>query len=225
MRLFCLRSWSWLMLGIPLCLGCGGDAATEDPIEGDTEEVAVEETETAGAIKRVAASKLPPLGDPLPALDGGRMVNLAGPKDWDPLPRDNKHLARFSTDKKSPNDLPRILVTADDSGDFSDDVTEDNVAEFANSLTAGKKFVEPPKPIIIGDNVYARYVTQAKKGSRVVERQVLETVFDGRRYAITLEVYKEHLIKNRDFAYAVAAGIKFTNPAGGTASPAPMPEE
>ncbi len=223
MRRFGLRSWSWLVLGIPLCLGCGGGAETAQGPEEAAEETTAEEPTTG--IKRVAAAKLPPLSDSLPTLDGGRIANLAPPKGWEPLQRDNKHVARFTTNKSNPNDLPRILVTADPATDFTDDVTADNVAAFAEALAAGKKFLEPPKPLIIGDNAYARYVTQAKKGTRVVERQFLETVFDGRHYAIVLEVYGEQLPKSRDFAYAIAAGIQYTNPAGNAPAPAPMAEE
>lgn len=226
MRRF-VRSWSWLVIGIPLCLGCGGSAATE---EAGTEESAVAPAaeESSTGIKHVAADKLPPLGNALPTLDKGRVNNLAPPKGWEPLTRDNKHLARFAQNKTNPNDLPRILITVDDSADFTDDVTADNVVEFATLLAgdATKKYVEPPKAILLGENPYVRYVTQAKKGSRTVERQVLETVFDGRRYAITLEVYSEHLLKNRDLAYAVAAGVQYTAPAGAAApAPMPMPEE
>jgi hypothetical protein len=221
MRRF-VRSWSWLVLGIPLCLGCGGGEA---PTTDDVAEAPAGD-ESSASIKRVDSSKLPPLGNALPTLDKGRVANLAPPKGWEPLTRDNNHLARFALNKTNPNDLPRILITVDDSTDFTDDVTADNVAEFATVLAsnAAKKYVEPPKPIILGDNTFARYVTQAKKANRLVERQVLETVFDGRRYSFVLEVYAENLVKNRDLAYAVAAGVQFTAPGGNAAAP-PMPEE
>lgn len=226
MRRFGLRVGSWLLLGVPLCIGCGGSADDAPAPTGETSSSTAAEDGTA--IKRVEASKLPPLGNPLPPLDQGRVTNLSPPKGWEPLPRDSKHLAKFAINKTNPNDLPRILVTVEDSADFTDDVTADNVVQFAEQRAgdASKKFVEPPKALIIGDNAYARYVTQAKKASRTVERQVLETVFDGRRYAITLEVFSEQLLKNRDLAYAVAAGVQFTaSGAAATESPAPMPEE
>src|SRR5690606_33960808 len=90
-----------------------------------------------------------------------------------------------------------------------------------------KKLLETPKPMVIGDNAYARYVGKANKASRLVARQVLETVFDGRRYTITLETFDANLLKHRDLAYAVAAAVEFTRPgeapAATTETPAPEP--
>lgn len=223
MRLDFWRAGAYLVLVLAVCLGCGGG---EEPSKSDARNTSDEtpaEAPADGAIKKISTSKLPPLGDALPALDGGRVDQLAPPKGWDLLPRDNKYVARFATKKTNPNDLPRILVTVEPASDFTDDVTGDNVAEFAQSLADDKKYLESPKPMLIGDNAYARYVTQAKKGSRTVERQFLETVFDGRRYAVVLEVFAEDLLKNRDLAYAVAAGIKYTAPGGST--PQPMTDE
>lgn len=203
-------------------VGCGSADPAPDGQDGAPETVVEDPAEETGGIKKVSAAKLPALGDPLPPLDGGRVTELAPPKNWEPLGRDNKHVARFTTDKKNPNDLPRIMITAQDAAGFTEDVTAENVADFAASVAGeDKKFLEDPKPILIGDNAYARYVTSAKKGSRIVERQVLETVFDGRRYAIALEVYSENLTKSRDHAYAVAAAVKYVKSGG--AAPAPMP--
>jgi hypothetical protein len=89
------------------------------------------------------------------------------------------------------------------------------------------KFVETPKALVIGDNAYSRHVTEAKtKSGRVVERQVLETVSSGRRYAIILEVFRGQLVSedpkvvsNRDLAYAVAAGVKYVKAEGAPSAP------
>jgi len=211
-----------VLVGALALTGCGG-SAEKQPAADDQ---AAETTDAATGTKRVSAAKLPPLGDPLPPnLDQGRVSNLAPPKGWQPLPRDNAHVARFALNKSNPNDLPRILVTVTDATDFTDDVTADNVAEFAASVAAEldeKKLLETSKPLVIGNNAYARYVGKANKASRLVARQVLETVFDGRRYAITLETFDADLLRHRDLAYAVAAGIQFTRPGE---APAPAAAE
>jgi hypothetical protein len=221
MPLSWLRSWV-LVLGVCTCLGCGDADKDAEVTEGTAEPAAVEET---AGVKVVKTDKLPKLGNALPTLDRGRISELAPPAGWEPLPRDNKHVARFSLGKSKPNDLPRMMITAEDATGFKDDVTADNVVAFAEALAAeDRKYLEPPKALVLGDNAYARYVTQAKKGSRIVERQVLETVFDGRRYAYILEVYSEHLKKHRDFAYSVAAHVQYHKPAASTPSPMPSTE-
>ena len=210
-------------LGALLCAmllsGCGGETA-EKAGPADEAEAATSETSTSG-VKEISADGLPTLADPLPRLDGGR-IEVAAPEGWKPLPRDNAHLARFIVQKNDANNLPRILVTAADAGALPGPVTSDNVVEFAAAIAAelGEKkgLEEPAKPIIIGDNAFARYVTQARtKSGREVKRQILETVQAGRRYTLTLEVYNQVDKKNRDLAYAVAAGLKFS----GSATPAP----
>lgn len=220
MSLSLWRAGSLLLIGALALPGCGGSAEKEPAAEQ-----AAETTDTATGIKHVSAAKLPPLGDPLPPnLDQGRVSNLAPPQGWQPLQRDNAHVARFALNKANPNDLPRILITVTDATDFTDDVTADNVAEFTAGVAAEldeKKLLETPKPLVIGDNAYARYVGKANKASRLVARQVLETVFDGRRYTITLETFDTNLLKHRDLAYAVAAGVQFTRPGE---APAPAAE-
>jgi hypothetical protein len=205
--------WSALCVVVGLCVaGCGGGATptSEEPVDP------VADVADTGGLKSVAAATLPPLGNPLPPnLDGGRVSDLAPPKDWFPLPRDSAHVARFVMNKSNPNDLPRILVTATDADIFTQDVTADNVTEFAEVLHADldeSKLLETPKPLLIGDNAYARYVGKASKGARLVARQVLETVYDGRRYTITLETFDARLLEHRDLAYAVAAAIRFGAP-------------
>lgn len=220
------RVWSLVLVGALALPGCGGSADKEP-----TADSGAETTDAATGVKHVSAAKLPPLADPLPPnLDQGRVSNLSPPKGWQPLQRDSAHVARFALNKLNPNDLPRILITAADATSFTDDVTAENVAEFAEAVAAEqdeKKLLETPKPMVIGDNAYARYVGKANKASRLVARQVLETVFDGRRYTITLETFDANLLKHRDLAYAVAAAVEFTRPgeapATTTETPAPEP--
>ncbi|HTN74656.1 MAG TPA: hypothetical protein VL096_05395 [Pirellulaceae bacterium] len=206
--------------------GCGGEAATVK--DGDETTPAVAAAEAAG-VKVVPAAGLPKLDDPLPPLDGGR-IEVSPPAGWVRLERDNNFLTRFVIDKTSGNP-PRMLLTVQDaSGDFASGVTADNVEAFAAAIAAemeGKKLVEEVKPIVIGQHAFARYVGAAKKGNRSVDRQILITEFDGRRYQIALEVWagEKELKKHRDHAYAVAAGLKFTKPGTATETPAPAPME
>jgi hypothetical protein len=89
--------------------------------------------------------------------------------------------------------------------------------------------------MMIGDNAYVRYVLSGKQGKLPIEKQVLETVFDGHHYTLTLEVSGKEpdgaeIKKYRDIAYALAGAIKYTKPAGATekppaTGPVPTPEK
>ncbi len=202
-----------------LLSGCGGTpvnnaAPTKAPSTASEEE--------GGGVKVVDGGIVSKLQDYLPKLDGGR-IEVAAPQDWKPLSRDNAHLVRFIVQGNDANNLPRILLVASEAGALPDPVTADNVLEFtaaiAEELAEKKGIEEKPKAMVIGDNAFVRYVSLARKGERVVKRQVLETVQGGRRYALTLEVYNSVDPTNRDLAYAVAAGLKFH----GTDAPAPTP--
>ncbi len=76
---------------------------------------------------------------------------------------------------------------------------------------------EQAKPMKIGENAFARYVKNAKNSQGVaLHVQVLETVQGGRAYSVELQVVKGAIVTDRDFAYAVAGGLKFLK---GSASP------
>jgi hypothetical protein len=211
MRALCCLS----VISLAFVSGCAGDAKVEPDAENP---VAEQPAASTGGVKAVDVSKLPELGDPLPdGRDRGRINNVAPPKDWQRLSNDSNFVARFAINKQNPNDLPRILITAADASGFIDDVTAENVEAFTEAVTAelaDKKSVEePPLAMTIGDNAFVRYVMQGKnKAGRVLRREILETVFDGRRYTIALEVYN-HKTQHRDQQYAVAGAMKFVKPA------------
>ena len=192
-------------LMIALTLGCGGSGG-EKPGEGG------KATESSG-LKKVSAAKLPALGDYLPALDGGK-VEIAPPKGWKILSRDNKYLTRMVLGSEI--GLPRILVTVEESNwEGAGSTTGANVVEHAGLVAADLKErkiepVEPPKPMQIGENAFVRYVLKSKMGPKIIERQMLQTVSGVRLYTIDLQVPKDEIVKHRDEAYAVAAGMKFT---------------
>jgi hypothetical protein len=198
-------------------VGCGSQSADNSGKDGGAAG-----SEHAG-LKVYSSAALPALADPLPPLDGGRVDNLAPPKGWEPLSRDNAYLARFIVKGHNANDLPRLLVTAEDAGaELPTNVSADNVDDFAEKIQAElSKFREPAKALQLGDNFYARYVTTAKKGNRGVDRQVLVTVQNGRRYTYTLEVYSDQIMTYRDQAYATSAGVKYLS-AGTSPSSSPV---
>jgi hypothetical protein len=210
-----MRSLIWL--GVATILFLSGCAGEQTP-QADGEAAASSETESAeGGVKVVDVAKLPELGDPLPdGRDRGRINHLAPPKGWQPLTNDSNFVARFAMNKQNPNDLPRLIITAADAAGFTDNVTAENVEAFTTAVAAelaDKKGVdEQPLSIVIGDNAFTRYVMLRKKGTRLVRQETLETVFDGRRYTIALEVYN-HKKESRDQQYAVAGGMKFVKPA------------
>jgi hypothetical protein len=198
-------------------IGCGGGAA-----EG--EQAGSEASEGVG-VKEVTLDKLKPLGDPMPELDNGRIL-ITPPKDWHTLGRNAAYLAAFSHAKGS--QLPLITVkTYDPKVSGFESVTSENVLEYATAVQAalasqyGEKLnsniAEQAKPMKIGENAFARYVKNAKNSQGVaLHVQVLETVQGGRAYAVELQVVKGAIVTDRDFAYAVAGGLKFLK---GSASP------
>lgn len=185
-----------------LCLatGCGGKPADDD-------------SPSEPAVKEVSADKLPPLADYLPPLDEGR-IQIAPPTDWKVLSRDNKYLMRMV--RGSEVGLPRILITTELlTPEGIDTATPENVVEFTAKVGAGLKerkaaVLEPALPMVIGENAFARYVLKAKMGQSMIERQVLQTAWQGRMYTVDLQVTDQaEMKKHRDVAYAVAAGLKF----------------
>lgn len=220
MKLTLTALLGWALCASLICAtaGCGG-GSTQPESEGEDETISV---------KKVSAAKLPALEDYLPPLDDGR-IELAAPKDWTTMSREAKYVARFI--KGDALSLPRILVTVDPSDiDGLDTADEDNVTELARQTAANLKqrkaaLLEDARPMLLGDNAFARYVLKSKYRGAPIERQMLQTVVDGRLYTVDLQVAtSEDLKKYRDDAYAVAAGLKFPK-AGTAATPADEPEK
>lgn len=193
--------------------GCGGKPTTNDEkAAADTSHISV-----VNGVKKVAVRGLPKLGTALSTLDNGRLENVTPPLGWETLAASEPVLARFAPTKDA-TDPPQITFTAENiPGNFTNDVTGENVAAFAKALAAEKKetaLVEPVKPMVLGPNAFARYVTAGKHGELDTELQHLVTQYAGRRYTLVLEVWagEEELLRHRDQAYAVAAGIEFVKP-------------
>jgi len=211
-----------LLAGFGLLLGCGG-AAKKGESGGD-------------GVRKITASKLPKLGDPLPSpLDGGR-VTIAPPAGWKIAPRDSRFLIRFQEDPHE--NYPTIVVKAEDESGSMRNVTRETLHDFAKQVAAELKQSKSQKTVIeefeagsfVGVDYERRGKVERDYKTIIVERLILETVVDGRRYSIDLRTRDQDLHKYRPHAFAVAAGMKFHN-GGGPAetplepAPAEMPAE
>ena len=113
-----------------------------------------------------------------------------------------------------------MFIKAEDSP-FEDlqNVTEENLESFCERLTKWHeeeelKLLEPIVPLVLGNTSWARFVRGGKSRKFSLERQFLQTVVDGRLYTVEMQVFPKTILKHRDHAYAVGAGMKFTTPAG-----------
>lgn len=208
------RSMAWLVLVV---LGAGGCS--------DVREHSAE----TGGVKTYDRDKLPKTTQELPPLDQGRL-EVPTPKDWQWRSQEKGILARFHL--KGRSGIPQIIIKLD--SEFSPeikDVTADNVAAYAELVHGqldqqGTKYLESAKPLLLGQNGWARYVMVGKlpgKQVATIERQILKTTRGGRTYTVELQVPAKELVKYRDSAYALAAGMVFS--AEGAPKPdAPAPK-
>lgn len=235
-----MRHWPWNVLLVALSLaltGCGGSFNSK-PSAGNAKPAAQGE---AAAAKRYAAADLPPVEAFLLPLDEGR-VELSPPKGWRVLPRNPKYLLRL-VKGAGDNSLPRLTVTAEPAPDGMADVIEENFTEFARQMeqrsaaVAGRKILEPERPIFVGDYLWSRHVRQLRargSSSGLVAVQSLATARGGRLYVIELTVespgdssddFAKAVLAHRDAAYALAANWKFIGAAAEQAAAAPEKEE
>lgn len=162
------------------------------------------------------------IGEYMPPLER-RTLEIAAPRGWDWAPAGAEYLVGFHKKDSSLNNLPRILVTAEDSPfPGISDVNKENVDQLVKLVSESvdaTKLKGTVQPIILGNAACARYVDMAKRRNALVARQTLKTVARGRLYTIRLEAYDREFTKYRDMAYAVAASMKFA--ASGTPETAP----
>lgn len=210
------RTANWVV--VALCLAVMG-------CEPPGTEKAAKTAYTSGAQDSSDADLQSMIGDYMPPLEGGSL-EIAAPRGWEWSRAGADYLVGFHEKGSSLNNLPRILVSVEDSPypgitDIDDTNIKDLVAQVSKSL-AGKELKEAVAPVTLGKKNCARFVDFAKKGNAVVARQTLKTVAGGRLYTIRLDVHAPQFSKFERAAYAVAASMKFS---GATASSAPTPVE
>ncbi len=162
---------------------------------------------------RIDVKSLPKVGSPIAPIDEGRL-EVAPPGNWHVPPRDRRWLARFQADPGSP--YPMIFVTAEDS-DATFHVTRDNLDEFVaqvrKELLADadtQRLVAGLQPVEVGSFRGTLYRRWGKSGTRVMERWMLETVANGRRYTLELRSREGLADEYLPHLYAVASGMKFS---------------
>ena len=196
------RSTAMLLLAVFFAAGCS-DGTDSAP---------------TASVKKYERSELPKTTQELPPLDQGR-VEIPTPKDWQWRSQEKGILARFHL--KGRSGIPQIIIKLDgDAASEISDVTPENVQQYADGLQAqldkqGTKYIEPARPLILGKNAFARYVMAGKlpnKQTATLERQILKTTRGGRTYTVELQVPVKELLKYRDPAYAIAAGMVFLSP-------------
>ncbi|MDZ7618665.1 MAG: hypothetical protein U1E05_16805 [Patescibacteria group bacterium] len=207
--LACMCSAVLLALG---GFGCGGPA--EQGGESQT-------GEGGAAIQKISTENLPKLASPIAPIDDGRL-EIAPPEKWHVPPRSSKWLARFQADPGSP--YPMIFVTAENSDDLFH-VTKDNVNELVSQIRKElqadpdtKRLAAGVQAVAIGGFRGVLYQRWGKASNWVMERWMLETVANGRRYTVELRSREGSADVFRPHLFAVAAGMKFTKgTAGGSA--------
>lgn len=218
-------------LAILVVAGCGGSAKTPTVASSDGG------TETGGSpdsgpndggsngsdsadsnpklvksIKRYSLAELKAKpGDYMPPLDNGR-IEIAPPEGWDWKRPGSPYLTGFCEKGGSINNLPRILIKAEDNSFAGfENVTEENVVDFAIAVAqqlGDEKLLAPVEPMVLGDIACARYVKLGRMNNAAVGEQVTLTVANGRLYTVRLEAIEHQFQTYRDQGYAVVAGLK-----------------
>lgn len=195
---------------------CFSGCASEEPVPKDRNAAKLPAMEDDWQVKRYTVEGLTPTEDEF-LIDDGR-IEVAPPKDWNRLARSDKYLVCFTRSDRT--GLPRITVTAEPfaSAVFTN-VTTDNLVDFGKfrleELTGGdepEKLLETVRALQLGENFWIRYVRPASFRNAAAERQILETVHDGKIYRVELQVISGMLKEHRDAAYAVAAKMRFIDP-------------
>lgn len=184
--------------------GCGGPAN-----QGSSSKAGAGASETL----KISTKNLPKLGPAIAPIDEGRL-EIAPPKNWHVPPRSSKWLARFQAEPGSP--YPMIFVTADNSETLFH-VTKDNVNELVEQVRKElradpdtKRLAEGVQPATVGDFRGVLYRRWGKSSGWVMERWMLETVVNGRRYTFELRCREGSADAFRPHLFAVASGLKFS---------------
>ncbi len=152
---------------------------------------------------------LPPLDEPLPPLDGGRIV-VAGPKGWYYPPRSAKYV--FRVQKSADRGTPLIALTAEDSM-FLTSLAPNTASTYIEQLAEEhQKKPESYVQLQLGGRTWVAYRRRGREPGRVgVVYDILafETVVGGRRYILRLVCDPSELDQWEPYLRAVAAGMQF----------------
>ncbi len=209
-KLHCPYVWALSAL-LVLLAGCGPSGSTSSQRSGTgSGPDAAASGDELGAVSAGEAERL--IGDYMPPLEGGAL-RIATPKGWDFSRAGSDYLVGFHPANASLNDLPRILISSEDSTYAGiNDLDSSNAKEVIQTLTDA--LGEDPVPlrptaVTLGDHTWVEYVLLRKSRNALVARQILQTVVDGRLYKIHLEVFDREFARYRSVGYAVAASAKF----------------
>ena len=222
-----------------LLTGCESQSEQATPSSPESTKPAAPSAETPLTIREVSRESLDidqVLSDPF-TVEPDKLA-IASPVNWGLAPRSSRYVARFYFYKNRRTRLPRIWITSTPvDGSDIETVTRDNVIEYAKTLAtqfekeSKTDLLESVKPMVIADRACARYVRKTrfifKDGNNeravVAERQVLQTIIQGRQFIVELHVLPGEIRKFRDISYAVLAGIDMLQES--EPLPEPLPDD
>lgn len=144
----------------------------------------------------------------MPGLDNGRL-EVAPPAGWTLGSRSKGYLVRFRQSDRQ--QYPMILVTGKDY-QSPRGISADNVDDFAQRIKKEESVYGTVEPIVVGRFVGVTYRKQGKDPRRVnqiLERLLVVTVVDGRKYGVELRAREGRLDEARQSLFAVVNGIRF----------------
>ncbi len=221
LKSICLATVGMVLLGV-WAAGCGGPGGSAS--SGSSQPLVV-----GGGELPSLGGYIPPLDPEVPGLDENRL-KVPFPKGWTSPPRTGQVLVWFKESKQ--HDYPQILVTVEEFESVMN-VDASTVSEFVQALSAhlhkkNPNVKIPVSAICVGDRYGALYRRLARTKSQFteteLERLVIETVVDGRKYAFELRSYPGHAEKYAPYLYAVFSGTKFLKTSAGQAA-APSQEK
>lgn len=163
----------------------------------------------------------------MPPLEGGRL-ELAPPKDWVFSKAGSAYLVGFHPSGRTLNDLPRILISLQPSP-YEDvqDLHPTNAPPVVQSIKESipvDQLKNQPSMVGLGGRTWIEYVGLGRSRGRLVARQNLQTIVEGRLLQVRLEVADTQFDQHRHQGYAVAAAARFLQTPTETATFDPVDE-
>lgn len=198
------------LLILSVFVGCGSGSKSDSGDDPNSNEPIHREAD----LSQLAAYESP--------LDTAR-VEIAPAKGWRRLDRDSRYLIRFSASKARNNPLPMAQFFGEPESFETNELTVEQLPKYVELINKEleeqnrAKSLRPsdePVGMVIGDRPCVRYVIQAilRIGARQIpiDKQVLVTTVNGRRYTLVLQVARGQIPNYRDASYAMFAGMKFS---------------